>query len=73
MDQPELERAAAETKGRFYTVKTAGSVLDDLPPGRQVPVESLEPIVLWNKWPLVLAFTIFLVVEWVVRKRKGLL
>jgi hypothetical protein len=73
MDQGELERAAAETHGRFYTVTQTAGLVDALPPGRQVPVESLEPIVLWNKWPLVLVFVTLLICEWIGRKRRGLL
>jgi hypothetical protein len=48
-------------------------LLDDLPPGRQVPVESLPPLPLWNQWPLLLLFLVLLVTEWVLRKRKGML
>jgi hypothetical protein len=73
MDVAELKKAAAESQGAFYTITNAGQLLRDLPEGRQVPIESLEPIVLWNKWPLVLVFLGLLVTEWVWRKRRGLL
>jgi hypothetical protein len=73
MDVAELKKAATDTQGAFYTLATAGQLLRDLPEGRQVPIESLEPIVLWNKWPLVLVFVGLLVTEWVWRKRRGLL
>jgi hypothetical protein len=73
MDLAELERAASETNGKLYTVSTAHSLLNDLPAGRQVPIESLEPIVLWNKWPLLALFLVLIVGEWVLRKRRGLL
>ncbi|MGE0609952.1 MAG: VWA domain-containing protein [Pirellulales bacterium] len=73
IDPRELVASASATKGKFYTPATAGTLLDDLPEGRQVPIESLEPIVLWNKWPLVFVFTALLVTEWVLRKRRGLL
>lgn len=73
MDAAELTRAAQETRGRFYRLIDAGRVLDDLPPGRQVPIESLPPIVLWNQWWLLLAFLLLLVSEWIMRKRKGML
>jgi hypothetical protein len=69
----ELQAAANLTKGRYYTLATADRILDDLPEGRQVPIESLEPVVLWNKWPLVFLFAGLLVTEWIVRKRNGLL
>ena len=71
-DTASLRRAAERTQGRFYTPLVAGRLLGDLPPGRQVPVESLPPVPLWNKWPLLLIFLILLVGEWVLRKSKGM-
>lgn len=73
VDVSELERAAAETRGRFYRVPQAGALIDDLPRGRQVPIDSLPPLVLWNQWPLLALFLVLLVSEWLLRKRKGLL
>ena len=49
MDAAALRRAAEVTKGRFYTFDTAEHLLGDLPPGRQVPIESLPPRPLWNQ------------------------
>ena len=72
MDAAEMRRAADETKGRYYTFTTAGRLLSDLPPGRQVPVESLPPINLWNVWPLLLLFLALLVAEWILRKIGGM-
>ncbi|HVW36473.1 MAG TPA: hypothetical protein VHB99_04180, partial [Pirellulales bacterium] len=72
-DVAELRSASAETKGRFYTLETAGKIARDLPAGRQVKTEPLPPIVLWNHWllaPLVLGL---LVAEWVLRKWGGML
>ena len=73
MDVAELKKAATDTQGAFYTINNASQLLRDLPEGRQVPIESLEPIVLWNKWPLLLVFLGLIVTEWVWRKRRGLL
>jgi len=72
MDAAALKQAAQMTKGRFYTFETAGRLLGDLPPGRQVPIESLPPKPLWNKWPVVLAFLVLVVGEWILRKRGGM-
>jgi hypothetical protein len=72
MDAAGLRRAAEATKGHFYTIETAEHLVRDLPSGRQVPVETLPPKPLWNKWPLLLLFLTLLVVEWVVRKAKGM-
>ena len=41
MDAAALREAAAATGGKYYTVETAAQLLDDLPPGRQVPIETL--------------------------------
>ncbi len=73
MDAGELKRAAEETRGRFYRIAEVDQILDDLPPGHQVPIESLPPEVLWNRWWLLLAFLALAVSEWMLRKRKGML
>jgi hypothetical protein len=73
MDGQELRRASQETRGRFYTIANASDLPDDLPAGRQVPVEGLPPIVLWNKWPPLALCVALLVGEWIIRKRKGML
>jgi hypothetical protein len=73
MDAAELKRAADETRGRFYRVQEVERLLDDLPPGRQVPIETLPPEPLWNKWWLLAAFLGLIVSEWILRKRKGML
>ena len=72
MDAAALRRAAERTKGRFYTAADADRLLDDLPEGRQVPVETLEPKTLWNRWPLLLLFLGLLITEWVLRKSGGM-
>jgi hypothetical protein len=72
MDATEMQRAAELTKGRYYTHKDASHLIDDLPEGRQVPVESLPPLPLWNRWPLLALVLGLLIVEWLLRKRKGM-
>jgi hypothetical protein len=72
MDAAALRQAAEETKGRFYTIETADRLLSDLPPGRQMPVETLPPLPLWNRWPLLLAVLGLLIGEWILRKRGGM-
>lgn len=68
MDAVALRRAAERTGGRFYTFETADRLLRDLPQGRQVPVESLPPTPLWNRWFVLLTFLTLLVMEWILRK-----
>lgn len=72
MDAAELQRAADATKGRFYTFATADRMLDELPEGRQVPIESLPPKPLWNTWPALLLFLVLLSGEWILRKVAGM-
>lgn len=72
-DRAELERAAEQTEGRTYDVNTARRIVDDLPHGRQIPIESLPPVSLWNRWPLLLVFLALISGEWIIRKRKGLM
>jgi hypothetical protein len=73
MDATELSRAAEETRGRFYRVQDVGRLLDELPQGRQVPIESLPPQVLWNQWWVLSTFLALIITEWIMRKRKGML
>jgi hypothetical protein len=73
MDEAALRAAAKISGGRYYTLLTAAKLLDDLPPGRQVPVETLPPIPLWNKWPVLLLFLTLLISEWLLRKRGGMI
>ncbi len=73
MDAAELRRAAEQTGGRFYTFETAEHVVGDLPPGHQVPIESLPPLPLWNAWPVLALFLGLLIAEWILRKRRGML
>ena len=61
------------TGGRFYDIQTMGQLIEDLPPGRPVPIEALPSVLLWNRWWMLLAFLTLLVIEWVLRKRTGLL
>ncbi len=74
MNQTEMERAAEETRGRFYTLANANEVLTDLPAGTRVTLNaSGPPMHLWNSvWVFALALGL-LTLDWVLRKRKNLL
>lgn len=72
LDAAQLQRAAERTGGRYYTFDDAHRLLEDLPPGRQVPIESLPPKPLWNRWPLLLLFLTLLAGEWILRKAGGM-
>jgi hypothetical protein len=72
MDSAALKQAAEMSKGRFYTFATAGQLLDDLPEGRQVPIETLPPKSLWNRWPILALLFLLLTCEWILRKKAGM-
>jgi hypothetical protein len=73
MDAAELAAAAKASQGKFYRFAEAENLLDDLPRGRQVRIESLPPRPLWNTPLLAGLFVLLIGVEWLLRKRVGLL
>ena len=72
VDAAAMQQAAKVTEGHYYTYKNASQLIDDLPSGRQVPVETLPPVPLWNRWPVLALFLGLVVGEWLLRKRKGM-
>lgn len=73
MDRAALVAAAETTRGKFYTIAAASRLVDELPRGRRVPIESLAPLEIWNRWWVLGPFLLVLVGEWVLRRRKGML
>jgi hypothetical protein len=73
LDAAELRRAAAATRGHYYSFASAGRLPDDLGPGKRVTVGNLPPVPLWNWWPVLGLFLTLLVSEWLLRKRVGLI
>jgi hypothetical protein len=73
MDAADLQFAAEQTRGKFYTLENAGRLLEDLPRGRQVRIESLPPEPIWNSWKLATLLVGLLVTEWLLRKKAGML
>jgi uncharacterized membrane protein len=73
MNQSEMEQAAANTQGKFYTLADADRLPDELPPGARVLLNTPRPPqVLWNHWFCFLLVLGLLTSEWVLRKRKHL-
>lgn len=68
----ELLAAAKTTRGRYYGLAEARQLPDDVPQGRPVPIRSEEPIPLWNRWEVLILFTLVLTSEWLLRKRLRL-
>ncbi len=72
MDVAEMRRAAEISGGRYISFERADQLARQLPPGRRTPIESLSPVPLWNSWPVLALFLVFLIAEWVLRKRGGM-
>lgn len=74
MNQADLEKAAEQSNGRFYTLAEADHLLDDLPAGARVTINApAPPLSLWNHPLLFLLALLFLTSEWLLRKRWNLL
>jgi uncharacterized membrane protein len=73
MDADDLKAAAATSRGRFYTIRNASRLLNALPPGDQVRIESSPPQPIWNSSWFAALFVALLATEWILRKRAGLL
>ena len=74
MNQQDLERAAGQTNGRFYTLADADQLLDDLPAGTRISLSTPRPpLLLWNDVATCFLAMSLLTSEWILRKRKHLL
>ncbi len=74
MNQADMERAADESHGRFYTLADAEHLLDDLPTGTRVTVNAPgPPYRMWDHFVLFLLALMLLTTEWLLRKQKNLL
>jgi hypothetical protein len=74
MNQADLERAALETHGKFYTLAEAGQLADDLPAGTRITLNTPQPPrLLWNHYTVFALALGLLGTEWALRKRKHLL
>lgn len=67
-----LQRAASESKGHAYRIDQTDKLWRGLPPGRRVPVETLPPVPLWNRWPALALVLALFCGEWWLRKRWGM-
>jgi hypothetical protein len=74
MHQPDMERAAEESHGRFDTLADADRLLDELPAGTRVSLNTPRPPwLLWNSMAMFALAMFLLSSEWILRKRKHLL
>ena len=72
MDAAEMRQAADMTRGHYYTSQDVSRLIDDLPAGRPVPIETLPSLPLWNRWPVLALILGLLIGEWWLRKRRGM-
>jgi hypothetical protein len=74
MNKDDMEKAALESHGKFYSLADADDLLDELPSGIRVTVNAPgPPALLWNHTLVFLLALGLMTLEWVLRKRKHLL
>jgi hypothetical protein len=73
MDTADMQKAATTSDGKYYTIGTVSNLVNDLPVGRQVRIETLPPVPVWNSWIFAAVFVVLLTTEWLLRKRWGML
>lgn len=74
VDLPALERLAAATGGQVLEVgESLGRLPDLLPKGRAVRIRALEPLIVWNHWFVCCLLFSLLSLQWILRRRFGVL
>ena len=73
MDKADLTLAAATTYGRLYTLEDVDRLATEIPHGTPIPLETDEPLPLWNRWEFLGIATLLLTAEWLIRKQRKLL
>jgi hypothetical protein len=74
MNQADLERAAEETHGKFYTLADADRLPQDLPAGARITLSTPQPpLLLWNHLAVFALALGLLASEWALRKQRHLL
>jgi hypothetical protein len=69
MDKTDLQLAAKLSHGRFYTLEDVEQLPNEIPRGTPVPLQTDEPIPLWNRWEVLSLLATLLTGEWLLRKR----
>ncbi len=73
MARKEMEAAGRLSGGGFYLPTEVHRLRDDLPHGKGTLIETLPPRPLWNSPIVLLLLVLTLSLEWLLRKRYGLL
>lgn len=72
LDEAQLQKIAASGGGHYYEPDELAKWMQTLP-NNTLKIRNEQEIELWNNWRLLLLFFVPLALEWLVRKRKGLL
>ncbi|MEZ6073029.1 MAG: VWA domain-containing protein [Pirellulales bacterium] len=73
MDAAALHAAAELTSGTFLPLDEFHHLANVLPPPQGVPIETLPPQPLWNRWPVLLLLVGLLTLEWLLRQCNHML
>lgn len=68
-----MQAAAERSRGAYFGLAEIEKLAQALPQARRVPIETLPPIELWNRWWMLAAICGSLTAEWILRKRKAML
>lgn len=73
MNRVALTKAAAESRGKFYTLADVDSLIDDLPEAERVPLnQPCPPVPVWNHEATFGLLALLLAAEWILRRRERL-
>jgi hypothetical protein len=68
-----MRAAANRSGGKVYREPDFAQALEDLPTGRAVRVDASRPVPFWNHWIAACVFISVLTLEWILRRRAGML
>ena len=68
-----MRRSAEITGGFYFNIAEWTDVFENLPAGKRIKVESADRHTLWNTWQVAFLFVLLLTVEWLLRRKVGLL
>lgn len=69
MDKMDMQQAAKQSNGKFYSLDEVDSLPSEIPLGTPIPLQTDNPIPLWNRWEVLSLFAILLTGEWMLRKQ----
>lgn len=73
MDKSDLQLAAKQSNGRYYSLDVVDTLPGEIPAGTPIPLQTDKPIPLWNRWEVLSLFAMLLTGEWLLRKRWRLI